>query len=149
VGESFDDRFRGDYCLTGDARRLSIDVIHDWLAHEAYWARGRSIADVATSIAHSHLYGVVSRGGDLVACARMITDEVTFGWVCDVFVAAEHRAQGIGTWMVDEIVAHWTNVGVRRVLLATRDAHEVYAKVGFAPLAHPERMMEVDHRPRF
>jgi GNAT superfamily N-acetyltransferase len=87
--------------------------------------------------------------GEMVAFARVITDQVTFAWVGDVFVVPTHRGMGLGKWMVGDVVQHWTNLGVRRVLLATRDAHEVYAKVGFTPLAHPERMMEVDHRPRF
>jgi len=149
VKPAFADRVRDDYCLTGDATRLSIDVIHHWLTTEAYWAQGRSADDVVASIAHSHLYGIVLPHGELVGCTRMITDGVTFGWVCDVFVASAHRGRGLGTWMVGEIVNHWTGAGVRRVLLATRDAHEVYARVGFTPLAHPERMMEVDHRARF
>jgi len=145
----FDDRFRDGYCVTADPSRLSVDVIHRWLSTEAYWAEGRSLEDVATSIAHSHFYGIVSDGGEMVACARMITDQVTYGWVCDVFVDAAQRGRGLGTWMVGEIVRYWTDRGVRRVVLATRDAHGVYAKVGFAPLAHPERMMEIDRRPRF
>jgi GNAT superfamily N-acetyltransferase len=76
----------------------------------------------------------------------MITDHATFGWLCDVFVDATERGRGLGTWMVQEIVDHWMRVGVRRVLLGTRDAHEVYARVGFVPLARPERLMQIDHR---
>jgi len=149
VNDRFDEQVRGDYLLTDDARRLSTDVIHGWLSREAYWAKGRSREAVATSIAHSNLYGIVHASGEMVACARMLTDQVTFGWIGDVFVAEAHRGQGLATWMVGEIVEHWSARGVRRIMLATRDAHDVYAKVGFRALAHPERMMEIDRRPAF
>ena len=145
--EGFAERIRGDYRLTDDASRLSIDVIHGWLSREAYWATGRTREAVATSIAHSHLYGVVRADGEMVACARMLTDQVTFGWIGDVFVAEAHRGRGLATWMVGEIVEHWSAQDLRRIMLATRDAHGVYARVGFHALAHPERMMEIDRRP--
>ena len=149
MSDSFDDRLRDGYCLSANPSRVAVEVIHQWLSTEAYWAAGRSLDDVVTSISQSNLYVVVSPEGEAVACARMVTDQVNFGWVCDVFVDAAYRGRGIGTWMVGEVVDHWLARGVRRVLLATRDAHEVYARVGFTPLAHPERMMEVDRRPRF
>lgn len=101
------------------------------------------------SIDNSNLYAVVTDDGQTVACARIVTDRATFGWVSDVFVDTGHRGRGLASWMVGEIVDHWTTVGLRRVLLATRDAHDLYAKVGFTPLAHPERMMEIDRRAAF
>ena len=146
MDQRFEDRVRDDDCLTADAHRLSIDVIHGWLTHEAYWAKDRDRAAVETSLENSYLYGVLNSEGATIACARMITDHATFGWLCDVFVDATERGRGLGTWMVQEIVDHWMRVGVRRVLLGTRDAHEVYARVGFVPLAHPERLMQIDHR---
>ncbi len=149
MADNFEDRVRGEYCLTTDATRFSVDVIYGWLTAEAYWAQGRSREAVQTSIENSHLYGVVVPDGETVACTRVITDHVTFGWVCDVFVDTAHRGRGLGTWMVEEIVRHWSAVGVGRLLLATRDAHDVYAKVGFEPIAVPERFMEIDRRPKF
>lgn len=145
----FPDRSRNDYLLTADAARISVETIHRWLSTEAYWAQGRSHEAVATSIENSFLYAIVNNAAQTVACVRIITDHVTFAWVSDVFVDAAHRGRGLGSWMVGEVVDYWTGLGVRRVLLATRDAHEVYAKVGFTPLAHPERMMEVDRRAAF
>lgn len=135
--------------MTTDKSRISVVTIHQWLSTEAYWAQGRSREAVDASIDNSYLYAIVTNDGQTVACARMITDHVTFGWMGDVFVDAEHRGQGLGSWMVGEIVDFWTSVGVRRVLLATRDAHDVYAKAGFTPIAHPERMMEIDRRSAF
>lgn len=145
----FENRVRDGYVLSADVSRISIETIHRWLSTEAYWARGRSREEVERSIENSYLYAVLTADGETVACARMITDHVTFGWVSDVFVDTAHRGRGLGTWMVAEIVDHWTGTGVRRVLLATRDAHGVYAAVGFTALAHPERMMEIDRRGAF
>ena len=149
MGEDFEERVRGDYRMSADPRRLDVEVIHRWLSSEAYWARGRTREEVERSIAHSNLYGVVHDSGELVACARMVTDHVSFGWIGDVFVEASHRGRGLGGWMVGEIVEHWSARGVRRIMLATRDAHQVYARVGFTALAHPERMMEIDRRAPF
>jgi GNAT superfamily N-acetyltransferase len=149
MADIFEDKIRGEYRLTTDATRLSVDVIYGWLTAEAYWARGRSREAVQTSIENSYLYGVVVPDGATVACTRVITDLVTFGWISDVFVDAAHRGHGLGTWMVGEIANHWSEVGVSRLLLATSDAHDVYARVGFVPLAVPERFMEIDRRPNF
>jgi GNAT superfamily N-acetyltransferase len=149
MNDSFHDRFRGDLCLTADPERVSLSQVHEWLRDEAYWAQGRSRDDVSTSVEHSHLYGVVNADGETLACVRVITDEVTFAWICDVFVASSRRGEGLGTWMVREVVQYWSDSGVRRLLLATRDAHGVYAGVGFSPLATPERFMEIDFRPHF
>lgn len=145
----FADRFRGDACLTGDVSRLSVDTIAGWLTNEAYWAVGRSREAIERSIVGSHLYGVVSPDGATVACVRVVTDGATMAWLCDVFVAESHRGRGIGTWMVGEVTDFWAAAGVARLLLGTRDAHEVYARVGYAPLTHPERFMEIDRRPSF
>ncbi len=149
MDDDFEERRRDGYVLTGDRSRLSLETVTRWLLDEAYWTAGRSEADVARSFAESHPYGVLDATGATVACARMITDGVTFGWICDVFVDAGHRGRGLGTWMVEGVVDHWAARGVRRMMLGTRDAHEVYARVGFTPLAHPERMMHLDRRPQF
>ncbi len=143
------DRVRGEYTLTADLTRISVTTIHRWLSTEAYWATGRSRDAVDTAIDNSYLYAVIASDGRTVACARIVTDHVTFAWVCDVFVDAAFRGRGLASWMVGDIVEYWSSVGVRRILLATRDAQDVYAKVGFAPLAHPERFMEIDRRPAF
>jgi GNAT superfamily N-acetyltransferase len=78
--------------------------------------------------------------------ARATTDLATFAWICDVFVDAAWRAQGVGNWLMREIVAHLRSLGIPRQVLATRDAHEVYRRVGFSPLLVPERWMEIDER---
>jgi predicted GNAT family acetyltransferase len=149
MNNSFDDRQRGDYRLTADVMQLSVDTIHRWLANEAYWARGRSRETVETSLRNSHAYGILTSSGDTVACVRVVTDGATFAWVTDAFVDTAVRGQGLGTWMVGEVTEHWLAAGVPRVVLGTADAHDVYARVGFVPLASPERFMEIDRRVKF
>jgi N-acetylglutamate synthase-like GNAT family acetyltransferase len=141
--------FHEGFELTDDSERISRDVVYRWLHNDAYWSKGRSQELVNRSIDHSFLYGVLRSDGTTVGCARVISDEATFAWVCDVFVEPTHRGVGIGTWMVRSVVDHWRERGVARLLLATKDAHEVYKKIGFTPLANPERFMEIDLRSKF
>ena len=140
------DRDHDGYVLTADPARVDVDAVHRWLSEESYWAAGREHDVVARSIEGSLPYSVW-RDGIQVAFARVVTDGVTFAWICDVFVDAGHRGRGLGQWLVDTIVADLSAAGLQRFLLATRDAHEVYRRSGFEPLAGPGRFMEIDRRP--
>ena len=140
------DRRRDGYLLTTDPRRVDVDRVHAWLSIESYWAKGRERDVVERSIVGSIPYSVLADDGQ-AAFARVVTDGATFAWICDVFVAEPHRGRGLGSWLVDTIVADLAEVGVERFVLATRDAHEVYRRSGFAPLAGPGRWMEIDRRP--
>jgi GNAT superfamily N-acetyltransferase len=133
----------GGYVISDDASRVDIDLVHRWLAEEAYWAKGRPHDVVVRSLAASLNLGVYSPGGSQVAFCRWVTDGATFAWLCDVFVDRGHRGSGIGTWLVEVAVAHPAVAGVKRKLLATQDAHDLYAKVGFERLRAPERWMEL------
>ena len=126
--------------------RVDLDSVHTWLSDQSYWAAGRERVVVERSIAGSRPYSVFADGKQ-VAFARVVTDGATFAWICDVFVDAQHRGQGLGTWLVDSIVADVKAAGVQRLVLATRDAHEVYRRSGFAPLEGVARWMEIDERP--
>jgi GNAT superfamily N-acetyltransferase len=139
-------RARGAYLLTTDPARVDVDLVHRWLSEESYWAAGREHDVVARSIAGSLPYAVWLDDTQ-VAFARAVTDGATFVWICDVFVATEHRGHGLGQWLVDSIVEDLSAAGLQRFLLATRDAHEVYRRSGFGPLAGPGRFMEIDRRP--
>jgi GNAT superfamily N-acetyltransferase len=141
-----EERQRDGYVMTGAAARVDIDRVHRWLSDESYWAAGRSRAAVASSIDGSLPYSVFA-GAEQVAFARVVTDGATFGWICDVFVDSGHRGRGLGTWLVAGIVADLTARGILRLLLATRDAHEVYRRAGFTELEGPGRFMEIDRRP--
>lgn len=136
------------YRFSEDPAELDLDRVFQWISHEAYWAKGRERRAVERSFANSFPLGVYGPDGQ-VAVARIVSDEATFAWLCDVFVDAGHRGRGLGTriarWAVD-----WAEGrGVPRIVLATLDAHDVYASAGFTPLTHPQRWMQIDRRPPF
>ncbi|MFC6018661.1 GNAT family N-acetyltransferase [Plantactinospora solaniradicis] len=135
------------YELSGDRLRLDFDRVHHWLSTDAYWALGRPRDVLLRAIDGSTVYGVYAPDdGAQVAFARVVTDGATFAWLCDVYVDPARRGHGLGRWMVGAIRDDLAERGVRRILLATLDAHGVYTPVGFAPLAEPTRWMELDQR---
>src|SRR5262249_1257636 len=127
--------------------RIDGDRVFHWLADESYWAMGRSAELIARSIQNSRCYGVYDPAGSQVGFARVVSDDAPFAWLCDVFIAKEARGLGLGTWLAQYVVDDVRGRGVNRLLLATKDAHGVYEKVGFVPLGNPGRWMEVDQRP--
>jgi len=129
------------YMVTDDASRLDIDRIHRWLSEDAYWAGGRTRDTVVRSIEHSVTFGAYYPGAGQVGFCRWVTDQATFAWLCDVYVDPSARGKGLGSWMVEIAVEHPTVRDVPRQLLATADAHRLYAKVGFVPLPDPGRWM--------
>ncbi|WDZ86352.1 GNAT family N-acetyltransferase [Micromonospora cathayae] len=135
------------YQLSTDPTRLDLDLVHRWLSTDAYWAMGRDRELVVRAFAGSIGYGVYRPGdGGQVGVARVVTDRATFGWLCDVYVDPAERGRGLGTWLADAVRDHLADLGVRRILLATNDAHDVYAKAGFTPLPEPARWMQLDRR---
>jgi GNAT superfamily N-acetyltransferase len=131
------------FVLSDDKSLLNIDRVFTWLSTDAYWALGRPRGAVEDSIAGSDSYGVYGPDGEQVAFCRVVTDRATFGWVCDVYVDREQRGKGIGKWMISALRDEYSAIGMRRLLLATLDAHGVYATAGFVPLLNPERWMEI------
>ena len=131
--------------LRDDAASLDIDRIVDWLGG-SYWAADRDRATIERSIAGSQAYGVYSADGQ-IAFARAVTDRATFCWIADVVVQPDQRGRGIGTWLVRSIVEQMSALGVQRFVLATRDAHGVYERIGFDELRVPAIWMEIDRRP--
>ena len=140
------DRQREGYRMTSDAAQLDLERVHQWLSEQSYWAAGCTYDAVARSIKGSAPYGIFA-DAEQVAFARVVTDETTFCWICDVFVEQEHRGRGLGSWLIDSIVEDWSTIGVPRFLLATKDAHDVYRRCGFSPLEGVNRYLEIDRRP--
>jgi GNAT superfamily N-acetyltransferase len=132
---------RGEHRVSTDPAEIQLDVVHGFLA-TSYWAEGVPRETVARSIAGSLPFGLY-RGANQVGFARVVTDRATFAWVCDVFVLEEERGRGLARWMLECARATPELQGLRRWLLATRDAHALYASLGFVPLAAPERWMEI------
>jgi len=132
------------YEVSTDPARLDFETVYDFLSRESYWARGRARDVVRRSFDHSICFSVL-HGSETAAFARVVTDRAVFAYLCDVFVLPEHRGHGIGKALVDAVVAHPELQGLRWFLLATSDAHGLYAQFGFEPLAHPERFMAIHH----
>ena len=132
---------RGDYLISTDRSRLDVALIHHTLSETTYWAQGRTREVVARSIDNSLPFGIYKRN-DLVGFARIVTDYATFAWIADVFVLPEHRGQGLSKWLMEVILSHPELQGFRRWVLATKDAHSLYARFGFIALHRPERWME-------
>jgi GNAT superfamily N-acetyltransferase len=132
------------YEISTDPSRLDAELIHRWMSQDAYWAQGRSRETQDRAIASSLNFGLYnSTSGAQVGYARAVTDYATFAWLCDVYVARADRGKGLGVALATAVRDHLVPLGLRRILLATSDAHGVYAKVGFEPLAKPEKWMSL------
>ena len=132
--------------IDDDPARVDRDRTYDLVVGQGYWADDRSRQTVAASIESSWCFAAYD-GDRQVAFARVVTDRVTFAWICDVIVDEPYRGRGLGHWLMETVTSALTEVGVHRQILATVDAHGVYRDLGFSELAHPERWMEIDRRP--
>jgi GNAT superfamily N-acetyltransferase len=132
--------------LSGDRDRLDIDLVHHWLSTDTYWAPGRSRATMLAAIDGSAPFGVYRPGdGRQVAFARVVTDGAVFAYLSDVYVDRPARGAGIGSWLVRAVRDELAARGLRRFVLTTNDAQQVYARLGFEPV-DGERWMEYDLR---
>ena len=130
--------------VSDDPARLDMEVIHGFLSN-AYWSQGIPREVVERALRNSLCFGLYD-GDRQVGFARVVTDRATFAYLADVYVLEGHRGRGLSRRLVAALLDHAELHGLRRLMLVTRDAHGVYGKFGFAPLAHPERVMEL-HRP--
>jgi len=126
--------------------RLDVAVIHGFLT-ESYWSPGIPRETVERALDGSLNFGLYRSIGTVsrqIGFARVVTDGVTFAYVADVFVLPDFRGVGLATWLIESALTHPALSQLRRLLLVTRDAHAIYTRCGFAPLAHPERFMEIN-----
>jgi GNAT superfamily N-acetyltransferase len=131
----------GDYTISTDKASLNIPLIHETLSQHSYWAKGRRRDIVERSIENSLCFGVY-KGEQQVGFARVVTDYATFAWLCDVFILGNHQNLGLGKWLVRTIVNYPELQNGVRFLLATDDAHALYARYGdFETLPMPEKWM--------
>lgn len=132
---------RGEFVISTDDARLQIDVVHAFLANESYWATNRSLEQTQRAIENSICFGVY-HGTRQIGFARVVSDLATFAYLGDVFIIEEFRGRALGKFLMETIVGHPDLQGLRRWLLATRDAHGLYEQLGFSDLRYPERWME-------
>lgn len=132
----------GEFAISTEKSRLQFDVIQSFLANDSYWAQKRSPEQTRTAIENSICFGLYHHDRQ-IGFARVVSDQATFAYLGDVFVIDEFRGRGLSKWLMEVIVAHPDLQGLRRWVLATRDAHGLYEKTGFGPLVHPDRWMEL------
>lgn len=132
---------RDGFEVDTDPDRLDLDVVHGYL-QGAYWCEDIPRETVLRSIENSLCFGLYHSQDGQVGFARMVTDRATFAYLGDVFVLPSHQGRGLGKWMVEAVLAHPELQGVRRLMLATRDAHGLYARFGFTT-TQPGRLMEI------
>ena len=132
------------YYISTENEKMDVDLIHSFLSR-SYWAEGISKEIIRRSIEGALCFGVFENDKQ-VGFARMITDRATFAYLADVFIIEEYRGLGLSKWLMEVIMVHPDLQGLRRMMLATRDAHELYKKFGFTPLNNVDRWMHI-HNP--
>lgn len=130
-----------EYVISTDRKRLDIDLVQSFLTESSYWARDRTIEQTRSAIDNSICFGLYY-GDKQVGFGRVVSDKATFAYIGDVFVTHEFRGQGLGKFLMQAMIDHPDLQGLRRWVLATRDAHSLYEKFGFRELVHPNRWME-------
>jgi N-acetylglutamate synthase-like GNAT family acetyltransferase len=130
------------YRISSAHHELDIPLIHDFISR-SYWGDGIPRAVVEKAIKNSLCFGIFTDTGDQAGFARVITDRATFAYLADVFVLEAHRGKGLSKKLIAHIARHPDLQGLRRMMLATRDAHSLYAGYGYKPLANPDTFMEI------
>ncbi|WP_428240007.1 GNAT family N-acetyltransferase [Gynuella sp.] len=133
-----------DYRFSSDLQDMDIDAIHQFLS-QSYWSKGLPLSVLQKAMENSMCFGVFASDQQQVGFARMITDKATFAYLADVYILEAHRGKGLSKWLVKNILEHPDLQGLRRILLATRDAHELYSRFGFEPVQDATPFMQIWH----
>ncbi len=129
------------FLISTDPGRIDLDVVHDFLAKEAYWSPGVERSLVERAIQGSLVFGLYDEGNAQIGFSRVVTDGALFAYLRDVFVLKSHRGKGLGRWLTERSLDHPALRTVKRWMLSTDDAHALYAKFGFKPLSRPDVYM--------
>jgi GNAT superfamily N-acetyltransferase len=130
---------RDNFTISTDQNRIDLEAVHAYLS-ESYWAKGIPRELVAKSVANSLCFGVYE-GAKQIGLARVISDFATYAYLGDVYILPAFQGQGLGKWLIQTVVDHPELQEIRSFLLATRDAHGLYAQFGFEPLPEPQKRM--------
>lgn len=131
------------YRLTTDRSAIDIAEVARFLAEEAYWSGGMERPLLERALAGCLPMAVIAPDGSMAGFARLVTDYTVFAYLRDVFVLKTHRGKGLAGWLAEVIRTHPELATVTTWMLATRDAHEVYARAGYRPVPHPDYYMSV------
>ena len=133
------------YKISCKKEDMDLVAIHNYIVR-SYWAKGISLETMNTAIKNSLCFGLFNHMNEQIGFARLITDQATFAYLSDVYVLEDHRGQGLSKWLLSEIIKHPNLQGLRRIVLATSDAHGLYQEFGFQALGAPDKFMEL-HQP--
>lgn len=133
------------YRISTDINEMDFDVIYQFIS-TSYWAHGIPKATMRKAIENAFCFAIFDSDNNQIGFARLITDRATFAYLADVFIIEAHRNKGLSKQLVSEIIDHPELQGLRRIMLATRDAHGLYQQFGFEPINAPEMLMQI-HRP--
>jgi GNAT superfamily N-acetyltransferase len=137
---------QNNFCISTNKSKLNIDIIHNYLCNESYWAKNIPVQTVKKSIKGSYCFGLYENKNSIltqVGFARVITDCATFGYLADVFILESYRGKGLAKWLMETILNCPDLQGLRGWMLATRDAHALYTKFGFSLLENTGRFMRL------
>lgn len=133
------------YRISTDIKEMDFDLVYEFIS-TSYWAQGIPKDTMRKAIENAFCFAIFDSNNSQVGFARLITDKATFAYLADVFIVEEHRKKGLSKQLVSEIIGHPELQGLRRIMLATRDAHSLYQQFGFEPINAPEMLMQI-HRP--
>jgi GNAT superfamily N-acetyltransferase len=136
---------KDEYTITTDKSKIDVAFVHQFLS-SSYWAEGIPVETVERAIGGSLCFAVFHQAKQ-VGFARVTTDEATFAYLADVFIDESYRGKGLSKWLMEIILAHPRLQGLRRFLLATRDAHSLYSQFGFRQIPSIEPWMQI-HNPK-
>ncbi len=137
--------FKEGFCISTDPTKLDLQAIHHFLSTESYWSKNIPFERVKNAAAHSLNFGLYYQDKQ-IGYARIITDYTSIAYLGDVYVLEEFRGRGLSKWLMQTIKTHPQLQGLRRWILATKDAHGLYRQFGFTPMASPERWMELHNK---
>lgn len=132
---------KNEFVIDTDRSRLDFVAIQRFLAEDSYWAKTRTAEQTQRAIDNSICFGMY-HDETLVGFARVVSDQATFAYLGDVFIINEYRGQGLSKWLMEIVISHPDLQGLRRWVLATRDAHGLYEQFDFGELKFPDRWME-------
>src|SRR5690349_22579102 len=134
--------YRDDFCISNDKAKLDINTIHEFLSTKAYWSLNIPKEKVQTAIQNALCFGVYHNEKQ-IGFARVVSDFSAIAYLGDVFILEEYRGKGLSKWLVETIMKHPNLQGLRRWILLTADAHELYRKFGWTDIEDPTKWMNV------
>ena len=137
--------FKNEFCISTNKEKLDLDAIHEFLSTKAYWCLDIPKKTVATAIQHSLCFGVYDNQTQ-IGFARIITDFSTIAYLGDVYILEAYRGSGLSKWLMETIMEHPDLQGLRRWILLTGDAHELYRKFGWTEIADATKWMELHNK---